>query len=126
MEPIYLFNLIDEQKSWLSTRQSLVAQNLANADTPGYKSQDLVPFSHVLERSRLELANTNEGHMRPFATETLATTRKPEDGWETTHSGNSVAPELEMIRANEIRGAFTLDTNLMRAFHNMWLSAART
>jgi flagellar basal-body rod protein FlgB len=32
---------------------------------------------------------------------------------------------LEMIKAGQIRDAFTLDTNLMRAFHGMWMSAAR-
>lgn len=126
MEPVYLFNLIDQQKSWLSMRQSLVAQNVANADTPGYKAQDLMPFSRVMERSALEMAGADPLHMRPSPTETLAAAMRPAEGWETSHSGNSVSPELEMIKAGEVRGAFTLDTNLMRAFHGMWMSAVRT
>lgn len=126
MEPVYLFNLIDQQKSWLSMRQSLVAQNIANADTPGYKAQDLMPFSRVMERSALDMAGADPLHMRPSPTETLAAAMRPAEGWETSHSGNSVSPELEMIKAGEVRGAFTLDTNLMRAFHGMWMSAVRT
>ncbi|WP_424363501.1 flagellar basal body protein [Methylocystis parvus] len=126
MEPVYLFNLIDQQKSWLSMRQSLVAQNIANADTPGYKAQDLMPFSRVMERSALDMAGADPLHMRPSPTETLAAAMRPTEGWETSHSGNSVSPELEMIKAGEVRGAFTLDTNLMRAFHGMWMSAVRT
>lgn len=124
MEPVYLFSLIDQQKSWLTMRQSLVAQNIANADTPGYQAQDLMPFSRVIERSALDMAGADPLHMRPSPTETLAAIR-PAEGWETTHSGNSVSPELEMIKAGEVRGAFTLDTNLMRAFHGMWMSAVR-
>jgi flagellar basal-body rod protein FlgB len=125
MEPVYLFSLIDQQKSWLSTRQSLVAQNVANADTPGYKAQDLLPFSRMIERSALDMAGADPLHMHPSQTETLAAAVRPTEGWETTHSGNTVSPELEMIKAGEVRGAFTLDTNLMRAFHGMWMSAVR-
>jgi flagellar basal-body rod protein FlgB len=51
MEPVYLFNLIDQQKSWLSARQALVAQNVANVNTPGYKAQDVLPFARVMERT---------------------------------------------------------------------------
>lgn len=126
MEPVHLFKLIDQQRSWLSTRQSLVAQNMANADTPGYKAQDILPFARVMERSALDMSGANPMHMHPSATETLAAAVRPADSWETSHSGNSVSPELEMIKAGQIRGAFTLDTNLLRAFHGMWMSAVRS
>ncbi|WP_363349770.1 flagellar basal body protein [Methylocystis echinoides] len=126
MEPVYLFKLIDQQKSWLSTRQSLVAQNVANVNTPGYKALDTLPFARVMERSALEMAGADPLHMRPSPTETMAAAVKPAEGWETTISGNTVSPEQEMIKAGEIRGAFTLDTNLVRSFHNMWIAVVRS
>lgn len=126
MEPVYLFNLIDQQKSWLSTRQSLVAQNVANVNTPGYKALDTLPFSRVMERSALEMAGSNPQHIRPSQSETMAAAVSPADGWETTHSGNTVTPEKEMIKAGEIRGAFTLDNQLLRAFHGMWIAAVHS
>lgn len=126
MEPVYLFNLIDQQRSWLSTRQAVVAQNISNADTPGYRALDVAPFTRVLERSALELTGDSPLHMHPSQAESFTTTTKPIDGWETTHSGNSVSPELEMIKSGEIRGAYSLDTNILRAFHGMWLSATRS
>jgi flagellar basal-body rod protein FlgB len=125
MEPVYLFNLMDQQKSWLSTRHSLVAQNVANANTPGYKAQDVQPFAAVMARSALDMAGADPMHMRPAPTQAYAVTSKPADGWETTHSGNSVSPEQEMIKASDIRGDYTLNTNLMRAFHGMWMSVVR-
>ena len=125
MEPVYLFNLIDRQRSWLSTRQSLVAQNVANADTPGYRALDVLPFARVLDRSALEMSMSSPMHLRPTQSENLAATARPADGWEATHSGNTVSPEYERIKAGEIRGAFALDTNILRAFHNMWMAAAR-
>lgn len=125
MEPVRLFTLIDQQRSWLSTRQSLVAQNIANADTPGYKAQDILPFEKAMARSALEMAGADPLHMRPSQTETLSTAVRESEGWETTLSGNSVSPEQEMIKAGQIRGAFTLDTNLMRTFHGMYMSTVR-
>lgn len=126
MEPVYLFKLLDNQRSWLSTRQALVAQNIANADTPGYRALDVLPFARVMERSALEMSGASPLHMRPSQAETLATAIKPADGWETTHSGNSVSPEQEMIKAGDIRGAYSLDTNILRSFHGMWMSAVRS
>lgn len=125
MEPVYLFSLIDQQKSWLSTRQTLVAQNIANANTPGYKAQDTLPFARVMERSALEMAGASPLHMRPSPSETMAAAVKPAEGWETSYSGNTVSPEQEMIKAGQIRSAFTLGTNLQRSFHNMWMSVVR-
>jgi flagellar basal-body rod protein FlgB len=45
--------------------------------------------------------------------------------WETTVSGNSVTLEQEMIKAGEIRGAFSLDTSILKAFHGMWMSTLK-
>lgn len=125
MEPVRLFNLIDHQRDWLSLRQSIVAQNLANASTPGYKAQDILPFEKAMARGALEMSGADPQHMRPSQTETLAASIKSAESWETSVSGNSVSPEQEMIKAGEIRGAFTLDTNLMRTFHAMYMSTVR-
>ncbi len=125
MEPVRLFTLIDQQKSWLSTRQSLVAQNIANVSTPGYKAQDVPPFEKAMAHSALEMAGADPLHMRPSPTETLTASVRTDDGWETAISGNSVSPEQEMIKAGQIHGAFTLGANLMRAFHGMYMSTVR-
>lgn len=126
MAPVSLFTLINQQKSWLSARQSLVAQNIANVNTPGYKATDTLPFARVMETAGLDMSGANPLHMRPGPSETMAAATRRIDGQETTHSGNTVSPEEEMIKASEIRGAFTLDNNLLRAFHGMWLTVARS
>jgi len=95
-------------------------------NTPGYKAMDALPFARVMERSALEMAGASPMHMRPAPGETMAAATQPAEGWETTYSGNTVSPEQEMIKAGEIRGAFTLDTNIQRSFHAMWMSTVRT
>lgn len=126
MAPVSLFTLIDQQKTWLSTRQSLIAQNIANANTPGYKAVDTLPFARVMETTGLDMAGVHPLHMRPAQSEIMSVAARASDPQDTTHSGNTVSPEDEMIKAAEIRGSFTLDNNLIRAFHGMWMTVART
>ena len=64
MEPVHLFALVSSQRDWLSTRQSLVAQNIANIDTPGYRALDVAPFAQVLDKTGFEMAASSTGHLR--------------------------------------------------------------
>jgi flagellar basal-body rod protein FlgB len=41
---IPLLQMLKNRLGYLSERQSVVAQNVANADTPGFKPSDLTPF----------------------------------------------------------------------------------
>lgn len=125
MEPVYLFNLIERQRSWLSARQVLVAQNVANANTAGYRAVDVAPFSKVLDHSVLQMSGTNGLHMQTSASDPRSVSARQEASWETTHSGNSISLEQEMIKAGDIREAYSLDTNIMKAFHGMWLMSVK-
>lgn len=37
MQPVNLFDLATQQAKWLSVRQTTVASNVANINTPGYR-----------------------------------------------------------------------------------------
>ena len=56
VEPIHLFDVAAQQVRWLSTSQSVIAANVSNASTPGYKSQVVQPFSEVMDKTQLQLA----------------------------------------------------------------------
>jgi flagellar basal-body rod protein FlgB len=43
-----LFDLAQRRLNWLDQRQQLLAQNIANADTPGWQARDLRPFADIL------------------------------------------------------------------------------
>ena len=125
MEPVHLFALVSSQRDWLSTRQSLVAQNIANIDTPGYRALDVAPFAQVLEKTGFEIAASSAGHLRVTPGEASTADIRPAEGWETTHSGNTVSAEAEMIKAGDIRTAYTLGAKVTRAFHTMWMATAK-
>ncbi len=124
MEPIYLFDLASAQQHWLAVRQATVAENVANANTPGYVAKDVAPFNDVLQQTQLELVSTNPGHM-PL--DPLSTDDSPKDAsaWETVPSGNSVSMEHEMLKANEVGRDYSMNTAIVKAFAQMFSTSVK-
>ena len=63
MEPVNLFDLAAQQSRWLAVRQSAVAGNVANVNTPGYGTVDVEPFEKVLDKTGVAMAATQAGHL---------------------------------------------------------------
>ena len=49
MGPVYLFDIASSHAQWMSLRQAAISSNVANANTPGYKAQDIEPFNKLLD-----------------------------------------------------------------------------
>lgn len=103
---ITLFQVAKQRMNWLGQRQEVIAQNIANANTPGYRATDLKKFefkSMVQKQgAQLNLTTTGSGHLggnrkriRDFAE---AEIRNP---YETTPNGNSVVLEEQMANLSE-------------------------
>ena len=125
MTAIHLFDAVSRHNRWLSVRQSTIASNIANANTPGYKSLDVEPFEKVLEATRLTMNATQPGHMTDGANKVAAVGVSKTEPWETTHSGNSVSLEQELINAGDVNRAYRLNTGIAKAFHRMLLASAK-
>lgn len=126
MQPIHLFQLASQHNHWLATRQTLTAGNIANANTPGYRAQDLEPFDRVLEQTRLGMAATEAGHIKPDPVSTTASTEvEGEKSWEVYHSGGNVSVEQELLKASEVSRSYSLNVNVVKAFHRMLISSTR-
>ena len=65
MQPIFLLDLAQRKSAWLAARQAVVAGNVANANTPGYRPKDVTPFDEALAQTQLTLASTSPGHLEP-------------------------------------------------------------
>lgn len=125
MQPVSLFDLAAQQARWLSVRQSAVAGNIANMNTPGYEAVDVVPFERVLERSKLQLSPTRVGHM-PIGAAREGFNIRADEIETTSPSGNSVTIEQELAKSGEIRHAFELNTAIVKAFHRMVMMTTRS
>lgn len=91
-----------------ATRQQAIAQNIANADTPGYRARDAVSFSEFLE-----LGAGGRGGPA-IRVDLRPATAAP--------NGNSVSLEHEMMRAVEARqshelalGVYSTARDILRA-----------
>jgi flagellar basal-body rod protein FlgB len=102
---IPLFQAMAKRMSWLGERQQVLAQNVANADTPGYVPEDLKPqsFRDLVGggASRPGLAATDTRHFAVGARGASAHAAVEQKGSERTPSGNSVTLETEMMKVGE-------------------------
>ena len=125
MQPVNLFMLASRQAEWLSARQTAVAGNIANANTPGYKAVDVEPFEKVLERSASTLAATHESHFGAKAGEVSFGKREDDRTTATLPSNNTVVLEQELLKAGEVRRTFEMNTAIVKAFHRMMLMSVK-
>jgi flagellar basal-body rod protein FlgB len=127
LNPVYLFDLAARHTRWTEARQATITGNIANANTAGYEALDVQPFSDVMNQTRLAMARTNEAHLGGSESDAGDAVKvSPTESWDITHSGNSVSIEQELIKADEINRAFSLDVSVIRAFHGMMMASARS
>ena len=126
MGPLYLFELASSQARYLELRQSTIATNVANANTPGFKARDVEPFNKVLDATPVRLATTSPSHMQLSAAETDTRKTAKTDSGEVVHSGNAVSLEQEMIKGSDVSRDYSMNSAVVRSFHRMLLSSAKS
>ena len=82
-------------------RQGIVAENIANADTPGFRARDIADFSEVFEIAGDEMKRTRPGHLGSGKDAPLWAGTAGSSG--SSPNGNSVSLETEMVKAAEVR-----------------------
>jgi flagellar basal-body rod protein FlgB len=120
-DDIPLFAMLKSRMGYLSDRQKVIAQNVANGDTPDYQPRDLKAFSFkaTLDQqasgqpyrggpvsptatSGVQMVATSASHMAP--TRSASIWRAPEGpDSETTLDGNSVTLEDQMLKMTDAR-----------------------
>lgn len=83
-----------------AARQNLIARNVAQADTPGYRSMDLRPFAEFYGDSSGKLRVTRSRHIA-----TRDVQRPVDRVGELSPNGNTVSLEVEMVASAEVQGA---------------------
>jgi flagellar basal-body rod protein FlgB len=118
LDEIPLFSMLKGRMGYLAERQRVIAENVANSDTPGYAARDMKPFTFKAalgsaggndafgSSTMLEPASTQTGHMSQeapnFGPSTAIQAPRKADS-ETTINGNGVVLEDEMMKMTEAR-----------------------
>lgn len=132
IQDLALFQGLGAKMDFLNQRQRIIAQNVSNADTPGYRPKDLVPtdFSKVLKNvtnergvGNVSLETTNNGHAGGANEIADAKSRKQKETYEVAPVGNAVVMEEQLIMAGRTVMDYNLMTNLMQKHVGMMQTA---
>ena len=130
---IPLLDVLRARMSWLNERQGILAQNVANADTPGYVKQDIKPldFAKVLQNatspalSSPGLATTDPHHIALPGTQAPGGLNQ-EDLEDAPSNGEAVSAEEEMIKVADTQAQYQAAANLYSKAVGMMRTAIGT
>ena len=119
LDRIGLLKAITRRMDWLGERQRVLAENISNADTPGYRAKDMkqVSFGELVRGTQLGITAraTQPGHMRGVGGTANDQWRRTTTGaYETAPNGNSVNLEQQMMSVAETQSDHSLMTSLYR------------
>jgi flagellar basal-body rod protein FlgB len=114
LSQIPLFDAISKRLSWLGERQSVLAQNIANADTPGYVAMDVKApdFAGLVAGAgtRLPLLRTDPADIVPVGHfEQVA-----QPVTESAPNGNAVQLEDQMMKISNNASDHALTISLYK------------
>lgn len=106
---IQIFSMLKARMQWHQERQSVIAENIAHANTPSYKARDLSEpdFKGILARqkqgnlSSSALRQTNGKHIQAANQSGGFEMNSEKADWEVTPSGNNVVLEEQMLKLAE-------------------------
>jgi flagellar basal-body rod protein FlgB len=115
-----LFQALSDKMRWHQDRQGVLAENIANADTPGYVERDLKAFSfgdEMRSTATLTMSTSSPSHISASSggRGAFGTDSSP---FEITPSGNGVTLEDQMMKVSgndmDYQAVTTLYTRSMR------------
>lgn len=125
-----IFNLLGKRMDWLGQRQKVLAQNIANADTPDYVPHDLKSqdFRRLVERNYLPSLKpdaTQAGHIQTSSLKADSRSEEQKQRYETAPSGNAVVLEEQLIKVAQTQADYNAITNLYKKQVSMLKLALR-
>jgi flagellar basal-body rod protein FlgB len=114
-----LFQRLSDRMGWLSARQDVLSQNVANADTPAYTPRDLKTQDfgdHLQKLMPVSPELTNPAHLMGTITakDKGPDSEKSKNAYESAPAGNSVILEEQMMKVQQTQMNYQLITDLYR------------
>ncbi|MGI9435222.1 MAG: flagellar basal body rod protein FlgB [Geminicoccaceae bacterium] len=122
-----LFRLLSARMGWLSQREAVLAQNIANADTPDYRPKDLNDndFMRLVQgyagrSSRIAVHQTNQQHLEGKMGARLGLRgQEQRSPYEVSPDGNAVVLEEQTAKAATTALDHQLASNIYRKYVGM-------
>jgi flagellar basal-body rod protein FlgB len=111
-----LFDLAEKRLAWTAQRQAVLATNIANANTPGYRAKDVTSFAQILAGTgTLAPAQTQPSHLSgtlPNGAASLA--RQPPKV--RALDGNAVALDEQLTKVADTDTTQSLVTTIWKKY----------
>jgi flagellar basal-body rod protein FlgB len=121
---IPILAMLRTRMQWHQQRQQVLAQNIANSDTPNFRPQDLDEPKFELSApgtAPLQLARTDTGHLQGFGD--AASFRGNNNQYQVRPAGNAVNLEDEMLKIAQNNMDYQAATQLYSRGLNLIKSA---
>lgn len=119
-----LMLMTGERMRWLTQRQSVLAQNVANANTPDYAAQDLraLDFRTALRetQSSLRLAQVDGESVVAGNNTDAYRIQRNRAPYEVTPDENGVILEEQVLKLNQTQGDYQLATQIFRKYGQLY------
>jgi len=122
-----ILGLIGNKLSYLAQKQSVLAQNVANADTPAYKAKMLKPFDSYM---KMEMTGTMEAikvtdkkHIVPTSLSGVNAKSENMESFETVPTGNSVDLEQQMMEVSKTMIDYQASLAMYQKFSSLFRTA---
>lgn len=98
-----LLDALTQKMTYLNQKQGVLAENVANADTPGYKQLELKPFTFkdALSQSSVGMAVTDPRHIVPASMAGFNARTAKSTNTDVQQNGNSVDIEDQMMEVSK-------------------------
>lgn len=123
-----LFQMMQTKMGYLSEREDVLSQNIANLDTPGFKPRDLKKLDFkrmaMMHSNKLKMRITSSAHSSGTpAMPSEFRAEKTRKTFETTPVENAVVLEEQMAKISETQLQFQEVTNLYKKTTAMFKTA---
>lgn len=124
--PIY--QMMQQQMNYNTTRQTVLSKNVANSDTPGYIPSDIKSpsFSSILKGKNvgaLPMAVTQQGHITSMNDAKGNLRVRKDTVVEKSPNGNAVVLDDQMLKMQENAADYQTTTTLYRKMNGMFRMA---
>lgn len=117
MANMSLFRMARQQMDWLGDRQTVLAQNIANADTPNYRAKDLKGLSferELREVKPVQMAATSGTHLQGTVVKPdhRVEELRPREVYETNPNDNGIVLEEQVMKVSDTQMKYQLASSI--------------
>ena len=127
LKNLSVFNMAQQNMQYLSARQQIIAENIANSSTPGYLARDIQKPTFADEISSatsagLKLSTTNSKHIQGLLSSQNNNSYHvytPQPSEALTIDGNGVILEQQMNEASKVSSEYKRMITIFNKYKNL-------